>query len=291
MSSHNFEQIRANREFIKEEAKKLEEARKREAKFLNSLKNAENKAYQNVLKAHRNIKHARTNNGNLLTAKSKEEKAIAAWQYASTARSEYIQHLYTTMPHLLNSKKRITLPKSHVERQIVKERRNYVPEITNGRNGENESYYVPVINEENEEEYIGVGGKKRSVVKRTSKKRTTTSTKGKKRTITSKKGKKTTTKSKRGLAMRGGGGSDWLNTVNSRGNVNGTDDHWGVGGAKWFNQFEKSGDYISNSELRRGGYQLQESADQAPKVPSGNDVNALQYQVFGSGADLGTQRA
>lgn len=147
-----------------------------------------------------------------------------------------------------------------------------------------------------------VGGAK----KRTSKKSTVSkkrSTSSKKKTITKKrstssKSKKSVTKkrstSKKSASkkqMRGGGGSDWLNTVNSRGNVAGPNDHWGVNGAKWFNQFEKTYDYASMSELRRGSYELQKAAAQAPKIPTGNDVNALQYQVFGSGADLGTQRA
>ncbi len=134
-------------------------------------------------------------------------------------------------------------------------------------------------------------GRKKSTVTKDKKKSTT-----KKRT-TSTKNKKSSTKKKsskkramRGQAMRGGGGSDWLNTVNSRGNVAGPDNHWGVGGQKWSSQFEKSGEYISNSELRRGGFQLQESAALAPKVPNGLYADASVRGQFGSGADLGTQR-
>ncbi len=112
-------------------------------------------------------------------------------------------------------------------------------------------------------------------------------TKNKKKAST----KKSTTKTKgKKRSMRGGGGSDWLNTVNSRGNVAGPNDHWGVDGAKWFKQFEKSGDYISMSQLRRGGYQHEESAAQAPKIPNGLYADVSVYGQFGSGVDLGTQR-
>ena len=90
--------------------------------------------------------------------------------------------------------------------------------------------------------------------------------------------------------MRGGGGSDWLSTVNSRGNVAGPNNHWGVSGEKWFDQFEKSGDFISMSNLRSGSYELQKSASQAPNIPNGNYNDSLKYSIIGSGSDLGTQR-
>ncbi len=131
---------------------------------------------------------------------------------------------------------------------------------------------------------------KKSSTKKPSIKKSSTKKSSTKKSSTKKPSTKKSSIKNKKRTMRGGGGSDWLSTVNSRGNVAGTNDHWGVDGAKWFDQFEKSGGYISNSELRRGSYQLQESATQAPKIPTGNDVNALQYQVFGSGADLGTQR-
>ncbi len=137
-------------------------------------------------------------------------------------------------------------------------------------------------------------GRKKSTVTKDKKKSTVTKSK-KKSTVTKgrkRSTKKSTTKKRamRGPAMRGGGGSDWLNTVNSRGNVDGPDGHWGVNGQKWSSQFEKSGEYISNSELRRGGFQLQESAALAPKVPYGLYPDASVRGQFGSGADLGTQR-
>lgn len=133
--------------------------------------------------------------------------------------------------------------------------------------------------------------KKKSVKKKggsTTKKRSTIS-KDKKSTK-SKSTKKKSVKSKGVKKMRGGGGSDWLNTVNSRGNVAGPNDHWGVSGAKWFDQFEKSGDYMSMSDLRRGSYELQKAASQAPKIPTGYDSNAENNLVFSFGNDLGTQR-
>ncbi len=139
---------------------------------------------------------------------------------------------------------------------------------------------------------VSVGGKKKNIVKKKSIKTKVE----KKKSIKSKATKKSIKRvsksksSKKQTRMRGGGGSDWLSTVNSRGNVAGTNNHWGVSGAKWFNQFEKSGDYISMSELRRGGYQLQESASHAPKVPTGFDSNAQSHLLFNSKGDLGTQR-
>ena len=48
---------------------------------------------------------------------------------------------------------------------------------------------------------------------------------------------------------KGGSGSDYALTQNSRGPVNAPDDYWGVPGEQWFRQFNKSGDYIPNSKL------------------------------------------
>jgi hypothetical protein len=136
-----------------------------------------------------------------------------------------------------------------------------VPEEGN----ENEEYENEEYENDNDnEEYEGGKKiqKKKSIQSKDTKKKSVTKKSSTKKS-SSKKSIKCTTKSKhmRGPKhMRGGGGSDWLSTVNSRGNVAGPNDHWGVGGVKWFDQFEKSGDYISMSQLRKGGYQLQESA-------------------------------
>jgi hypothetical protein len=59
-----------------------------------------------------------------------------------------------------------------------------------------------------------------------------------------KKSKKTTKKRR----MRGGGGSDYALTLNSRGPVNYPDNGW-YKGEQLFRQFNKTGDYIPNSQL------------------------------------------
>jgi len=48
---------------------------------------------------------------------------------------------------------------------------------------------------------------------------------------------------------KGGNGSDFANTLNSRGPWNAPDDYWGKPGELWFRQFNKTGDYIPNSRL------------------------------------------
>ena len=48
---------------------------------------------------------------------------------------------------------------------------------------------------------------------------------------------------------KGGDGSDFALTANSRGPVNAPDDYWGVPGEQWFRQFNKTGEYIPNSKL------------------------------------------
>ncbi len=101
---------------------------------------------------------------------------------------------------------------------------------------------------------------------------------------------KKSTKGKKGKkSMRGGGGSDWLSTVNSRGNVAAPDNYRGVDGATWYSQFEKSGEYIPNSVLRKGSLQLQSS--QPVSVPNGLYADASKYQSISSATgDLLTQR-
>ena len=48
---------------------------------------------------------------------------------------------------------------------------------------------------------------------------------------------------------KGGNGSAWSTSLNSRGPWNAPDDNWGVPGELWFRQFNKTGDYIPNSRL------------------------------------------
>lgn len=80
------------------------------------------------------------------------------------------------------------------------------------------------------EESMMSGGKKKSTKKSTTKKSTP------KKKSSSKK-------------MKGGDGSDWSLTANSRGPSNAPDNYFGVNGEKWFRQFNKTGDYIPNSKL------------------------------------------
>ena len=56
--------------------------------------------------------------------------------------------------------------------------------------------------------------------------------------------------------QKGGDGSDFALTLNSRGPVNAPDDFWGVDGETWFKQFNKSGDYIPNSQLAKAATPL-----------------------------------
>ena len=57
------------------------------------------------------------------------------------------------------------------------------------------------------------------------------------------------TKNKKSKKQKGGDGSDFALTLGSRGACNAPDAFWGVDGETWFRQFNKSGDYIPNSQL------------------------------------------
>ena len=70
--------------------------------------------------------------------------------------------------------------------------------------------------------------------------------KKKRSTSKSKKPKKTSTKRRR--SMKGGNGSDYSTTINSRGPANYPDNGW-YKGEQLFRQFSKSGEYIPNSQL------------------------------------------
>ena len=61
--------------------------------------------------------------------------------------------------------------------------------------------------------------------------------------------KKSTKPSSKKLKKGGFDGSDFALTLNSRGPSNAPDDYWGVPGETWFRQFNKTGDYIPNSQL------------------------------------------
>ena len=83
------------------------------------------------------------------------------------------------------------------------------------------------------------GGKKKSRSK-------SKSTKSKTKSSSLKKKSKKTTKRRR--SMRGGDGSDFALTLNSRGPTNYPDNGW-YNGEQLFRQFTKTGDYIPNSQL------------------------------------------
>ena len=55
--------------------------------------------------------------------------------------------------------------------------------------------------------------------------------------------------SKKNSKKGGSNGSDFALTLNSRGPVNAPDHYWGVDGKTWFRQFNKTGEYIPNSQL------------------------------------------
>jgi hypothetical protein len=48
----------------------------------------------------------------------------------------------------------------------------------------------------------------------------------------------------------GSNGSDWATSQGSRGPENSPNDYWGVPGEQWFRQFNKTGDYIPNDQLK-----------------------------------------
>ena len=50
---------------------------------------------------------------------------------------------------------------------------------------------------------------------------------------------------------KGGNGSDFVSTLNSRGPSNAPDMYWGIDGEKWFRQFNKTANYIPNSQLAK----------------------------------------
>ncbi len=86
---------------------------------------------------------------------------------------------------------------------------------------------------------------------------------GNHRLIGGKKEKKTK-KSKKSKKMKGGNGSDWAVSQGSRGPENSPDSYWGVPGETWFRQFNKTGEYIPNSDLKYSA---------TPELAGMNDIN------------------
>ena len=88
---------------------------------------------------------------------------------------------------------------------------------------------------------------------------------------------------KRKKAQKGGDGSDFALTLNSRGPANAPDDYWGIDGETWFQQFNKTGEYIPNSQLKYAA--TPELAGRGhDTVVSGFDPLGLEYgSVVGGG--------
>ena len=97
------------------------------------------------------------------------------------------------------------------------------------------------------------GGKKTSKPKtskpKTSKPKTSKPKTSKPKTSKPKTSKPKTSKPKTKSAKGGFDGSDFASTLNSRGPWGVPDSFWGVPGETWFRQFNKTGDYIPNSQL------------------------------------------
>ena len=99
---------------------------------------------------------------------------------------------------------------------------------------------------------------------------------GKKKEMKKKDTKKKDTKKKvmKKKVKKGGDGSDWSLTANSRGPSNAPDNYFGVDGEKWFRQFNKTGQYIPNSQLATAA---------TPKLVSGPKVEKVMgYTTFDS---------
>jgi len=79
-------------------------------------------------------------------------------------------------------------------------------------------------------------------------------------------------------SMKGGDGSDFASTLNSRGPCNYPDSTWGVSGEKMFYQFNKTGQYIPNSQLAYAATPLLLSETNDSDVVSGYNEMDLSYQ-------------
>jgi hypothetical protein len=122
---------------------------------------------------------------------------------------------------------------------------------------------------------IQEGGKKK--VKKSSTKSTKKSTK---KSSTKKSTKKSSTKksTKKSKKQKGGDGSDFATTLSSRGPSNAPDDYWGVPGQTWFRQFNKTGEYIPNSQLAQAA--TPSLIGQESSCVSGYDEMDLNYPAM-----------
>jgi hypothetical protein len=98
---------------------------------------------------------------------------------------------------------------------------------------------------------------------------------GKKKSSSAKKSVKKSVKKTRSLKMiKGGDGSDFASTLNSRGPFGAPDNYWDVDGLTWFRQFNKTGQYIPNSQLANAATPLLAGNGQS-NVVSGYDESII----------------
>ena len=104
---------------------------------------------------------------------------------------------------------------------------------------------------------------------------------GKKDTKQRESKKKDTKQRETKKRQKGGDGSDFALTLNSRGPVNAPDAYWGVDGETWFRQFNKSGDYIPNSQLPQAATPLLAGDNKGDIVVGfdemGNDYGKIEF--------------
>jgi hypothetical protein len=81
---------------------------------------------------------------------------------------------------------------------------------------------------------------------------------------------------KKKIKKGGSNGSDFASTLNSRGPANAPDNPWGVPGLVHFRQFNKTGDYIPNSQLQFAATPLLAGKGNSNTV-TGYDKSDLNY--------------
>ena len=79
--------------------------------------------------------------------------------------------------------------------------------------------------------------------------------------------------------MKGGDGSDFALTLNSRGPSNYPDSMWGVDGETWFRQFNKTGQYIPNSQLANAATPMLAGTNDSNVVSGYNEADISYHQV------------
>jgi hypothetical protein len=118
------------------------------------------------------------------------------------------------------------------------------------------------------------GGNKKKLQKKIQKK-------PKSKQISKPKSKKVKGKSKSKKMKGGFDGSDWASSLSSRGPAGTPDDYWGVNGETWFRQFNKTGEYIPNSQLPYAA-----TPELAGRNPSGV-VSGYEERIINNGVSNG----